>query len=140
MPPPTPAAQPLLDHALSIVERDVEAELGDAGGLRLVTSGGEVFVALRDGRFHGDPVQVRPGDTAATIIAIVAEAAQDTVMGVLWKAWPECPVHHTVASVSRSAGQSAAARDGDAVSWRCGAKEGPHTVASVGSLPGNTGP
>lgn len=140
MPPPTPAEHPLLDHALSIVERDVKAECGDAGGLRLVTSRGEVFVALDDGRFHGEPVQVRPGDSADKIIAVVAEAAQDTVMGVLWKAWPECPVHHTVASVSRSAGESAAARGKDAVSWRCGAKAGPHTVASVGSLPGDAGP
>lgn len=140
MPPPTPAEHQLLDQALSIVERDVEVVVGEAGGLRLVTSRGQVFVALDDGRFHGDPVQVQPGDTAARIIAVVAEAAQDTVMGVLWKAWPECPVHHTVASVSLSAGESAAVRDKDAVSWRCSAEEGPPTVATVGSLPGDAGP
>lgn len=113
MPRPAPAEHPLLDDAVSVVERDVRATLGDAEGLRLVTSRGEVFVALRDGRFHGDPVRVRPGDTAATIIAVVAEAAQDTVMGVLWKAWPECPVHHTVAGVARRGEGSRTTVDAD---------------------------
>ncbi|MER5479725.1 hypothetical protein ABT026_22560 [Streptomyces sp. NPDC002734] len=151
---------PVLEAALAVVNRDLSATLPGQDELVLVVapSGGppgpdgrdqkDVYVALLDGRWHGD--RVNAGDPEAgdppepedpsTALAVVAEAAQETVMELLRKVWPTCPEHRTGLH-SRPAGTTdaeetrAAGVTGPPVRRCGGGRDGEsHDVAVVGEL------
>jgi hypothetical protein len=128
---PTFALEPglwaTLEQALGIVERDVRAA-GIAGTLRLVTPGwdhsGQAWVEFQGGH-HGNGIRPVAGRGLQGALANVADAAQETIMELIWTVWPTCPMHHL--------GLHADLERGTAV-WRC-AGGGAHTVAPVGTLP-----
>ncbi|MFF8972874.1 hypothetical protein [Streptomyces sp. NPDC014995] len=141
MPPPRevrPGEYPVWDEALGLVNRDLAALLPDVGALRLLAlppwepeqSGREqVYVALPDGRWHGDDLLHGRGVTPAAALADVAEAAQDTVMECLWQVWPVCAEHRT--------GMHVREEDGRTVWWCAGgrgARDPAHVRAVVGGL------
>ncbi|MFE5208932.1 hypothetical protein [Streptomyces sp. NPDC056600] len=145
---------PGLEAALAVVNRDLSATLPGQDKLVLVVAPSgdaprpdghdreDVYVALPDGRWHGDQVNARdpePEDPS-TVLAVVAEAAQETVMELLWKVWPTCPEHRTGLH-SRPAGTNDTGEPGAAgligpPVWRCGGgRDGEsHDVAVVGEL------
>ncbi|WP_448316046.1 hypothetical protein [Streptomyces sp. CO7] len=151
---------PVLEAALAVVNRGLSATLPGQGELVLVVApcGGppgpdghdreHVHVALPDGRWHGD--RVNAGDPEAgdlpepedpsTVLAVVAEAAQETVMELLWKVWPTCPEHgtglHCRPAGTIDAGETRAAGVIGRPVWRCGGgRDGEsHDVAVVGEL------
>ncbi|MFJ7336271.1 hypothetical protein ACIQUU_23885 [Streptomyces sp. NPDC101116] len=109
---------------------------------------GQVYVAMSDGRWHGNAVNacdLEEGDPpephdAATVLAVVADAAQSTIMELLPQVWPVCR-EHGIGAHPRSAGT---ADDGctdetDAAGppvWWCPAsRDGAgHDVSLVGEL------
>ncbi|MEU1086715.1 hypothetical protein ACFYPN_28685 [Streptomyces sp. NPDC005576] len=113
--PAEPGRWPKLAAALAVVNRDVRATLPDQDPLVLMcvpscepptptsVGGDQIYVALPDGRWHGNPVNARDleagdplePDDAETVLSVVAEAAQETLMELLWQAWPVCPAHRT---------------------------------------------
>ncbi|MEV7503768.1 hypothetical protein [Streptomyces sp. NPDC093018] len=110
--------------------------------------GQEVYVAMADGRSHGSPVHTddlaedaprEPGD-AATVLSVVAEAAQETVMELLWQVWPLCREHGTGVH-PRPAGTSEdwypgeTAAGGPPVWWCRGGRTGDcHDASPIGEL------
>jgi hypothetical protein len=110
-----PGAWPKLEAALAVVNRDVMATLPDQEPLLLMLapawappywSAGDdmsdrIYVAMSDGHWQGNAVNPRDldegdapePDDPLTVLAIVAEAAQDTIMELLWQAWPVCSEH-----------------------------------------------
>ncbi|MER6478433.1 hypothetical protein [Streptomyces filamentosus] len=108
-----PGQWPKLEAALAVVNRDLRATLPGQGPLILLVappgepsppSGvdrGQVYVAMPDGRWHGNPVNacdLEEGDPPepddpATVLTVVADAAQETVTELLWQAWPVCGEH-----------------------------------------------
>ncbi|MBT2412434.1 hypothetical protein J7I94_17975 [Streptomyces sp. ISL-12] len=159
--PAEPGQWPELEAALAVVNRDVTATLPGQEPLILVvvpsgepplpngTDGGYVHVALPDGRWHGNPVNAydpEEGDApepddAATVLTVVAEAAQETVMELLRQVWPTCREHNTGTHV-RPAGTTAddwyqdeAGAPGPPVWWCRGGRDGDrHDVSPVGEL------
>ncbi|MFJ4691386.1 hypothetical protein [Streptomyces sp. NPDC088766] len=140
--PVRPGEYPLWEEALSLVGRDLDALLPGRGPLRLLAlpswdeeeaedgPGHEhVYVALPDGRWHGDHLWHGSASDPDTALAEVAEAAQETVLECLWQVWPVCGEH--------GLGMHAGQEDGRAV-WRCAggvAPGGPaHVRAAVGEL------
>ncbi|MFJ3646637.1 hypothetical protein [Streptomyces murinus] len=153
---------PELEAALAVVNRDVRATLpGQEPLILMVTpapdgsygsygsSGGqEVYVAMADGRSHGNPVHAgdleegapqEPGD-AATVLSVVAEAAQETVMELLWQVWPLCR-EHGIGMHPRPAGTSEDWCPGDSAAagppvWWCrgGGNGGCHDASPIGEL------
>lgn len=145
---------PALEAALAVVNRDLAATLPGEDELVLVVAlSGDpsrpdghdregVYVALPDGRWHGDRVNAwdpEPEDPSA-VLAVVAEAAQETVMELLWKVWPTCPEHRTglhsgPAGITGAREPGADGAAGPPV-WRCGGgRNGErHDVALVGEL------
>lgn len=110
-----------LEEDLRVVERDVRAA-GIAGTLRMIVpdwdSTGMAWVEF-EGICQGNGLGSRAW------LCSVADATQEVVMEVIWRAWPVCPVHDR--------GLRAEPEDGIAV-WRC-TGDGTHTVAPVGELP-----
>jgi hypothetical protein len=61
----------------------------------------QIYVAMPDGRWHGNAVNASDlgegspsePDDAATVLTVVADAAQETIMELLWQVWPICPAH-----------------------------------------------
>ncbi|WDO05673.1 hypothetical protein ME763_08365 [Streptomyces murinus] len=154
---------PELEAALAVVNRDVRATLPGQEPLILMVTpapdgaagsdgsyGGQVYVAMADGRSHGNPVHAgdleegggappEPGD-AATVLSVVAEAAQETVMELLWRVWPLCREHGT-GMHPRPAGTSEdwcpdeTAAAGPPVWWcRGGRNGGCHDASPIGEL------
>ncbi|MEU1880221.1 hypothetical protein ABZ470_23150 [Streptosporangium sp. NPDC020072] len=123
---PTYALEPALfaelEEDLKVVERDLRAT-GVTGTLRMVIpdwdSMGMAWVEF-DGAFQGNGIPPGAGG-----VLNVADAAQEAIMEVIWRAWPVCPVHDR--------GLYTEAENETAV-WRCTADEG-HTVAPIGELP-----
>ncbi|MGW6520829.1 MULTISPECIES: hypothetical protein [unclassified Streptomyces] len=118
-----PGEYPVWDEALALVNHDLSALLPDRGPLRLVAlpawpeesaddehASEHVYVALPDGRWHGNDLPPDAGAGPATALAAVAEAAQDTVLECLWQVWPVCAEHRL--------GMHPGQEDGQAV-WRC---------------------
>ncbi|MEU4233875.1 hypothetical protein AB0F17_57195 [Nonomuraea sp. NPDC026600] len=116
-----------LEHALEVVERDVRTG-GINGTLRLVThdwdSRGFAWVEFQGG-YHGNGIPPILGSDTQGALADVADAAQETIMELIWKVWPVCATHDR--------GLYAGCEHGTAV-WRC-TSDGGHTVAPVGELP-----
>ncbi|MEU1462756.1 hypothetical protein ABZ467_19125 [Streptomyces sp. NPDC005727] len=157
-----PGRWPKLEAALAVVNRDLTATLPGQDALILMaeppwqpmspggTDRGQVYVAMPDGRWHGNavnPCDVEEGDPpepddAATILAVVAEAAQSTIMELLWQVWPICP-EHKIGTHARAAGAAEgwSRGEGDAAGppvWWCrGTRDSDgHDVSPVGELAG----
>lgn len=111
--PTDPGRWPKLETALAVVNRDLRATLPGQDALvlmgvpsyepasRAYTGEEQVYVAMPDGRWQGNPVNAsdleegcppEPHDPE-TVLGVVAEAAQDTLMELLRQAWPVCPAH-----------------------------------------------
>ncbi|GAB7105233.1 hypothetical protein JCM4814A_35470 [Streptomyces phaeofaciens JCM 4814] len=140
-----PGEYPAWDAALALVNRDLATLLPEHGPLRLLalphrptepTDAGQppeqVYVALPDGRWHGDDLHEHPDSTPdgtpAGALVDVAEAAQETVLECLWQVWPVCPDHRL--------GMHPGLDDGRPV-WRCAgsrAPGNPEHVRAIGDL------
>ncbi|MFE7244436.1 hypothetical protein [Streptomyces sp. NPDC057580] len=155
-----PGQWPKLEAALAVVNRDLMATLPgqDALILMLVPSceplprrsivRDQIYVAMPDGRWHGNSVNscdLEEGDPpepddATTVLAVVADAAQETIMELLWQVWPLCSAHK-IGMHPRPAGttdgwyQSEADSTGPPVWWCRGGRDGTcHDVSLVGEL------
>ena len=137
-----PGEYPVWDEALALVDRDLAALLPDRGPLRLMAlppwpeelsddehAPEHVYVALPDGRWHGDALYPPSAATPAGAHAAVAVAAQGTVVACLWQGWPGCAEHRL--------GMHPAEEDGRPV-WRCAggrdAGDPAHVDAAIGEL------
>ncbi|MFG3440966.1 hypothetical protein ACGF0J_27260 [Nonomuraea sp. NPDC047897] len=116
-----------LEHALEVVKRDVRAG-GITVTLRLVThdwdSRGRAWVDFQGG-CHGNGIDPIAGSSAQGALGEVADAVQETIMGMILKVWPVCAMHNR--------GLHAGYEHQIAVWWCTG--DGAHTVAPVGELP-----
>ncbi|MES4889425.1 hypothetical protein [Streptomyces sp. NPDC096012] len=130
---------PLWDEALAVVNRDLAATLPEQGPLCLRAlpgwgegedEGEQIYVALPDGDWHGNSLGPQSSARGALgALGAVAEAAQDTVMEVLWQAWPVCTLHGLGVHVAEDAGRGV---------WRCAGSSRPndpaHVLAAIGEL------
>ncbi|MFI0232608.1 hypothetical protein [Streptomyces sp. NPDC017086] len=155
-----PGRWPKLEAALTLVNRDLLATLPGQEALVLMVvppwepprapgiDGDQVYVAMPDGRWHGNPVNavdLEEGDPAepyeaTTALAVVAEAAQETVTELLRQVWPVCR-EHRLGTHPRPAGtaedwyRGATDTAGAPVWWCRGGRDGAcHDVAPVGEL------
>ncbi|MGW6495636.1 hypothetical protein [Nonomuraea angiospora] len=127
---PTFALEPTLwtalEQALNLVEHDVRST-GITGTLRLVIpdwdESGHAWVEFR-GSYQGNGIWPAQGSDPQAALMSVADATQEVIMEMLWKAWPICPAHDR--------GLRAELAHKAAV-WRC-TGDGTHTVARVGEL------
>ncbi|MER6473130.1 hypothetical protein [Streptomyces collinus] len=158
--PAEPGQWPKLEAALAVVNRDLTATLPGQDPLILMVQpphqasapsaldGDQVYVALPDGRWHGNAVNacdLEEGDPpepddAATVLSVVADAAQSTVVELRWQVWPIC-LEHKIGMHPRPAGttidwyEGATDTAGPPVWWCRGARDGDgHDVALVGQL------
>ncbi|MEU2653748.1 hypothetical protein ABZ615_00320 [Streptomyces sp. NPDC007325] len=149
--PAEPGQWPKLEAALAVVNRDLTATLPGQEPLILLVAPSEepqVYVAMPDGRWHGNPVNacdLEEGDPPepddpTTVLAVVADAAQETITELLWQAWPIC-WEHKIGMHPRPAGtaddwyQGETDADGPPVWWCRGSRDGDcHDVSLVGEL------
>lgn len=151
---------PELEAALVLVNRDLSATLPGqdpfllmldpswAPASRGAVDGDQIHVAMSDGRWHGASVNVwdldeddssEPYD-AATALAVVADAAQETLVELLRHVWPICSthnigVHPRPPGTTDSWYQGQPAAVGPPVWWCRGGRDGEcHDVAQVGKL------
>ncbi|MFJ6986996.1 MULTISPECIES: hypothetical protein [unclassified Streptomyces] len=157
--PAEPGHWPKLEAALAVVNRDLTATLPGHGPLILVTipdgtraehaeHAEHVYVAMPDGSWQGNPVNeddVAEGDPRepyddTTALYAVADAAQETVMELLWQVWPICGEHRIGTHVRPPGTDADGSPDGGdpagpPVWWCRGASDGDgHDVARVGEL------
>ncbi|MEV5340286.1 hypothetical protein AB0K93_17685 [Streptomyces sp. NPDC052676] len=133
----SPGEYPVWDQALALLNRDLAVTLPRLEPLRLLALPScdadepeDVCVAMANGEWHGNPLDPNSQDRLASALASVADAAQETVMELLWQAWPLCPEHglgmHPVADAQ------------ERLFWRCAgerSRRGPaHLHAAVGAL------
>lgn len=158
-----PGRWPKLEAALAVVNRDVLATLPDQDALILMTTSPrdptwdpalrdetepeQVYVAMPDGRWQGnavnrydpEPGDPREPDDATTVLAVVADAAQETLMELRWQVWPLCR-EHKLGMHARPPGTTADCdedeplSDGPPVWWCRGGRDGHHDVCPVGGL------
>lgn len=155
-----PGQWPKLESALAAVNRDLRATLPGQDPLILMvdpprqpvpangSDRGQVYVAMPDGRWHGNAVNacdLEEGDPpephhAATVLTVVADAAQSTIMELLWQVWPVCR-EHKLGTHPRPAGtaddwcKDETDAAGPPVWWCPGNRdETGHAVAPVGEL------
>ncbi|MGW1618882.1 hypothetical protein [Streptomyces sp. NPDC002172] len=157
--PAEPGEWPKLEAALAVVNRDLTATLPGQDPLVLMVDmrqtlppggidRGQVYVAMPDGRWQGkavnawDPEEGDPPepDDEATVLTVVADAAQETVVELLWQVWPLCG-EHKLGMHARPAGTAddwypgATDAAGPPVWWCRGGRDGAcHDVAPVGEL------
>ncbi|MEU2772105.1 hypothetical protein ABZ646_04070 [Streptomyces sp. NPDC007162] len=157
--PVEPGEWPKLEAALAVVNRDVTATLPGQDALVLMVDTrpslppggvdrGQVHVAMPDGRWQGnqvnawDPEEGDPlePDDEATVLTVVADAAQETLVELLWQVWPVCG-EHKLGMHARPAGTAddwypgATDAAGPPVWWCRGRRDGEgHDVAPVGEL------
>jgi hypothetical protein len=107
----------------------------------------QIYVALSDGRWQGNAVHPQGAeecdlsepDDAFYILALVADAAQETIVELLWQAWPVCP-YHRIGMHPRPEGTTAYwdrewGGNGPVVWWCRGNHSGDcHDVSQVGAL------
>ncbi|MFD6550110.1 hypothetical protein [Streptomyces sp. NPDC058398] len=132
----SPGEYPMWDRALALLNRDLAVTLPQQEPLQLLALPPNdadepegVYVALANGEWHGNCLYPDSPDNLASALAIVADAAQETVTERLWQAWPLCAEH----------GLGMHARDADGqLSWWCAgerSRRGPaHVRAAVGAL------
>ncbi|MFF9690865.1 hypothetical protein [Streptomyces sp. NPDC014623] len=155
-----PSQWPKLEAALAVVNHDLTATLPgqdplilmvDPPGQPLPPNGidrGQVYVAMADGRWHGNSVNacdLEEGDPpepddATTVLTVVADAAQSTIMELLWQVWPIC-WEHKIGMHPRPAGttdnwyQGETDAAGPPVWWCPGNRDSNcHDVSLVGEL------
>ncbi|MFF6793822.1 hypothetical protein ACFY9C_32695 [Streptomyces filamentosus] len=155
-----PGQWPKLEAALAVVNRDLAATLPGQDPLILLvapsgepsspsgTDRGQVYVAMPDGRWHGNPVNacdLEEGDPPEpddpmTVLTVVADAAQETITELLWQAWPVCG-EHGIGMHPRPAGTGGnwypdeTDAGGPPVWWCGGGRDGDcHDVSPVGEL------
>ncbi|MFJ2791633.1 hypothetical protein ACIPDW_13330 [Streptomyces sp. NPDC087290] len=127
---------PLWDEALAFLNQDLAVTRPEQGPLQLLAQpsyeAGEpeyVYVALANGEWHGSHLYPKAAEDPAHALAIVADAAQDTVAERLWQAWPLC-VEHNLGMHTRDVQ--------GLLSWWCAGRQsggGPgHIRAAVGAL------
>ncbi|MGA5037389.1 hypothetical protein ACPCA8_10065 [Streptomyces capoamus] len=123
---------PIWQEALAAVNRDLAATLPEPHPLCLVAwppegyEGEQVYVALDGGDAHGNSLQ--PAGSVEAALPVVAEAAQDTIMGCRWQVWPVCTIHGLGMHVAQEAGRPV---------WWCaggGPREPAHARAAIGEL------
>ncbi|MDQ0934604.1 hypothetical protein [Streptomyces turgidiscabies] len=136
--PVLPGEYPMWDGALALLNRDLAATLPEQEPLRLLALPSDdadepenVYVALANGEWHGRYLYLYPdsADDPAIALAVVADAAQETVTERLWQAWPVCAEHDLGMHPRDADGQ---------LSWWCAGerlRRGPaHIRAAVGAL------
>ncbi|MFF7173317.1 hypothetical protein [Streptomyces pseudovenezuelae] len=88
-----------------------------------------MYVALANGEWHGGHLYPQVAEDLAHAVAIVADAAQDTVAERLWQAWPLCVEHNLGMHAREVEGR---------LSWWCAGERSrvgaAHTRAAVGAL------
>ncbi|MFJ8600036.1 hypothetical protein ACIREM_15175 [Streptomyces shenzhenensis] len=155
-----PGQWPKLEAALAVVNRDLTATLPGQDALVLMRApsweplprnaveGDQIYVAMPDGRWHGNSVNacdLEEGDPpepddATAVLAVVADAAQETVMEFLWRVWPICSahkigMHHRPAGTTEDGYQDETDSAGPPVWWCRGGRDGTcHDVSLVGEL------
>ncbi|MFJ1601797.1 hypothetical protein ACIOHS_00190 [Streptomyces sp. NPDC088253] len=110
----------------------------------------QIYVAMSDGRWHGnsvnayDPEEGDPPEPydATTVLTVVADAAQATIIELLRQVWPICWEHKigmrprppgTTEGWYQGEGETESA--GPPVWWCRGSRDGaPHDVSLVGEL------
>ncbi|AZP19197.1 hypothetical protein EJC51_25875 [Streptomyces aquilus] len=133
----TPGEYPVWEQALALLNRDLAVTLPRLEPLQLLAlppyDAGEpenVYVATATGEWHGNPLDPNSQDSPASALASVADAAQETVVELLWQAWPLCPEH----DLGMHPREDAEGR----LSWWCAGerlRRGPaHVHAAVGAL------
>lgn len=132
----SPGEYPMWDRSLALLNRDLAVTLPEQEPLQLLAlppydadEPENVYVALANCEWHGNYLYPDSADDPASALAIVADAAQETVTERLWKAWPLCAEH----------GLGMHPRDVDGqLSWWCAGerlRRGPaHIRAAVGVL------
>ncbi|MEU6353323.1 hypothetical protein ABZ896_29035 [Streptomyces sp. NPDC047072] len=145
-----PGQWPKLEAALAVVNRDVTATLPGQDPLVLMVDEGRVHVAMPDGRWQGNPVNAQAPeegdplepDDPDTVLTVVADAAQETVVELLWQVWPVCR-EHRIGMHPRPPGttddwyEDAKHEAGPPVWWCRGSRDGNgHDVCPVGELAG----
>ncbi|ALO10103.1 hypothetical protein AQF52_4509 [Streptomyces venezuelae] len=125
---------PLWGEALALVNRDLAVTLPDQEPLRLQglpsRDGGEdIYVALANGEWQGNCLDPSTSDDPVSAVEAVADAAQETVVELLWQAWPVCGEH--------GIGMHPHSADGQ-IGWWCSGgrtpREPAHVPAAVGAL------
>ncbi|MFI5757385.1 hypothetical protein [Streptomyces sp. NPDC051569] len=131
-----PGEYPWWDRALALLNQDLAVTLPQQKPLRLRALppvGGDeaeqVCVTLANGDWHGNYLCPSSADDAASALAAVADAGQETVIECLWQVWPLCTEH----------GLGAHPRDaeGQLVWWCAGERQRDgrsHILARVGAL------
>ncbi|MFE9373007.1 hypothetical protein ACFYM2_24995 [Streptomyces sp. NPDC006711] len=96
----SPGEYPVWDRALALLNRDLAVTIPEQEPLQLLAlpsydaDGLEnVYVALANGEWHGNYLYQESADDFASALALVADAAQETVTERLWQAWPLCAEH-----------------------------------------------
>ncbi|MFF9476271.1 hypothetical protein ACF1E9_27080 [Streptomyces roseolus] len=128
---------PMWDQALALVNRDLAVTLPQLEPLRLLALPSwdseepeYVYVAMANGEWHGNHLDPDSQDGLASALASVADAAQETVMELLWQVWPLCPEHGLGMHLTEDAQER--------LSWQCAgerSRRGPaHIHAAVGAL------
>ena len=132
----SPGEYPMWDGALALLNRDLAVTLPEQEPLQLLALPSHaadepenVYVALANGEWHGNYLYPDSADDPAYALAIVADAAQETVTECLWQAWPLCAEHDLGMHPRDADGQ---------LSWWCAGerlRRGPaHYRAAVGAL------
>jgi hypothetical protein len=155
-----PGQWPKLEAALAVVNRDLVATMPGQDALILMVAPswqplspngidrGQVYVAMPDGRWDGNSVNacdLEEGDPpepddATTVLTVVADAAQATIMELLWQVWPICwehkiGLHPRPAETADDWYQGKTDAVGPPVWWCRGSRDGKcHDVSLVGEL------
>ncbi|SPF07122.1 hypothetical protein [Streptomyces sp. MA5143a] len=132
----SPGEYPEWDRALALLNRDLAVTLPEQEPLQLLAlppygadEPENVYVALANGEWHGDYLYPDSANDPASALAVVVDAAQETVTECLWQAWPLCAEH----------GLGMHPRDADGqLSWWCAGerlrRDSAHVRAAVGAL------
>jgi len=133
-----PGEHPAWDRALVLLNRDLAATLPEQEPLQLLALpthpfGGDdapnIYVAMADGGWHGNCLFPESADDDSLALAVIADAAQESVTECLWQAWPLCDEH--------GLGMHPRAADGQLSWWCAGVRSRPgtdHIRAAVGAL------
>ncbi|WSD58447.1 hypothetical protein OIE69_05780 [Actinacidiphila glaucinigra] len=127
----SPGEYPWWDRALALLNRDLAVTLPQRKPLQLMIDPDQpehVYVAMDNGEWHATYLLPDSTDEPASVLATVAEAAQDTVTECLWLARPLCPEHGLGMHLRDANGR---------LSWWCaGDRQGGdgHVLGDVGLL------
>ena len=87
----SPGEYPVWDQALALLNRDLAVTLPQREPLQLLALPSyeadepeNVYVAMANGEWHGHHLDPNSQDSLASALASVADAAQETVMELLW--------------------------------------------------------